>query len=411
MAGGSPSFFGVALGALTTLVILLFVAPFGTSPEERGFELDAGACVNVVAGSGDEAVLDLVDCDQAHDAQITGRVDHVDGDESYPGPGPSAAWFDEQCRQIDADYLGADVLDTTLGQGIIQPTEDEWNDGIRHAVCYLTTASPDLELIGSVKDEWQSFARGDDVPVNRLKTGDCFSPVESQQQALSLLSTDAVALTDCTDNFHGMFFGRGRLAFPFSEPLPDDTTLTEAATEACAEQFERFYGVDAQGSNYRFWRPSATAWAEGDRTVLCAVLSDEAIPGPYSPAFHPTLYELAPRTCFDLGPEQTVDSLRIDDRVRPVDCALPHQGQKIGSGQLSVKAEAYPGTRLTQNRARAACERSFNQLVGIERAQSRFGGFPYWYPDGDAWSSGDRRYSCAVLDDEQLVGSLEGIQE
>lgn len=412
MPAGSPWLYGVALGALTTLAILVLLDPFGrASAEERGFDLSTGDCVDVVAGTGDEAIFESVDCNQAHDAQVTGRVDHVDAGGAYPGAGPVAAWFDEQCRLIDADYLGADVLDTTLGRGVIEPTEGDWNAGIHHGVCYLTTASPDLELTGSVEGEWQAYARGDEVPVNRLKPGDCFDPVEDRQGALSLLSTDMVALVDCDGSFHGMFFGRGRLAFAVSEPLPVQTTMTEASTEACAEQFEQFYNVAAAGSNYRFWRPSASAWTNGDRTVLCAVLSDEPIPGPYSPASYPTLFELPSRTCFDFGPEQSEKSLGIDDRVRPVDCATPHRGQKLGSGQLTTSDdEPYPGTRMTQTRTRAQCERWFGELVGIERSRSRFGNFPYWYPDAEAWADGDRRYSCAVLSD-QLVGSLEGVQE
>ncbi len=404
------SILGGIFGGLTTLLLLVFANPFGgVSPEERGFDLAAGDCVDVIAGTGDEAVLELVDCDQAHDAQITGRVDHLDGDEPYPGAGPAAAWFDEQCRRVDSDYLGADVLDTTLGRGVIKPTEDEWKDGIDHAVCYLTTSSPDLELVGSIDNDWESYARGDNIPVSRLKPGDCFSPAESGQQALTLLSTDMVTLIDCGRSFYGMFFGRGRLAFPLSDPLPDESTLAAASTEACGEQFKQFYEVDATGSNYRFWRPSATAWADGDRTVLCAVLSDEEIPGPYSPASYPSLFELAALTCFDLGPEHTDESLGLDDRVRPVECSIPHRGQKLASGQLSLSADIpYPGARVTQTRTRDTCERRFKEVVGIERTRSRFGNFPYWYPDADAWADGDRRYSCAVLD-EELVGSLEGI--
>lgn len=408
----NPAALGGVLGAVTTLVMLALVNPFGsTGPEQRGFGLRSGDCFEVRSGSGDEAEVEAVDCAQPHDAQVTGRVEHVDGDQEYPGQAATGIWFEEGCGSANADYLQADVLDTTLGWGRIEPTAQEWEDGTTHAVCYLTTSSSDTELTGSLDGGWDRYARDERVAVNRLKPGDCFTP-PAGRSALGLTGNDLVTLVGCETSFNGVFFGRTRLHHPLREQFPPLSELTDASTEACSQQFERFYGVEAFGSNFRFWRPSPTAWAAGDRQVLCAVLSDQDIVGPYSPADQQTLFELSAATCFDLGPEQTADSLAIDDRVNLVECATVHDGQKLGGGRLSLDSgEPYPGADEVKQRAAGACEKLFNEFVGVERRKSRYGNFPYWYPDEEAWNQDDRRFSCAVVGTEELVGSLENRTE
>ena len=289
---------------------------------------------------------------------------------------------------------------------LVVPSENEWNDGIHHATCYVTIADGSDALTGSVKGRADDFARGDIVAIDRLMPGDCFDPAGSTDP-FSLRSSDMVRLADCSGTFFGVFFGRGNFPYPDDMPIPSDDDLTDSSTTACSTDFESFFDVEsAVGYTFRFWRPSQSRWDGGDREVLCAVLSDEPIDGPYLPVGYPQLHKLGTGQCFRLLPEQTDDSLSLDDHVRPVRCSELHSGQMIGGGLFDVDL-AFPATpRRGRSRSRNAgvcSRRSWASTPPIRNSES----FPTRYPNEEAWTAGDTRYACAILE-SGLTESLQG---
>ncbi len=398
---------GVVAGLLTLTVGWLMVAQLGridVVDARSGFDLEAGDCLE--STENEPSVLQVVDCSLAHDGEVVGIATHRNSGRTFPGEDVTSVWFEEGCRSVTTDYLGAGHLTTTLNAGIMLPSERQWNDGVHHAVCYVTIGDGDDPLTESVKGRAIDFARGEIVRIDRLMAGDCFNPAGAIDP-FGLRSSDLVELTDCSGSFSGLFFGRGDLPYGDGVPIPSAGDLTDSSTTACSAEFESFFGVEsAVGYTFRFWRPSKSKWDDGYRAVLCAVLSDEPIDGPYVPADYPELHKLGTGQCFQFLPEQTARSLTLDDHVRPVRCSQPHVGQMIGSGQFDADRR-FPGNELARAMAERECGSLFEAFVGIDPAGSRFGRFPFWYPNEEAWAMGDTRYACAVLA-EELTESLQG---
>ncbi len=400
-------------GFVCALITLLIVANavLGNSAAEAdvvgGLTLSAGDCADAVVSSDDTQAYRVTDCAEPHDIQVTGQVEHPDAGKGFPGERVMAVWFDTECDETNAGFLGSDVLDTTLTGDFMVPTEEEWEAGNYSASCFVTTSSAEVELEQSVEAAWQDFAREEEVVISRLKDGDCF--VGDIPNALDLRSNDVVQLVDCSDSFNGVFFGRGRLPFPAGASIPAEEELTNASTSACAAEFEGHFGEVATGFSYRFWRPSDAAWDRGDRQVLCAVLDDDLIDGPYVPTDYPSFFSLDPRECFNLTPELTAEDLSLDGRVRPVDCTEPHVGQKIDIGTL-LGGQAFPGETEVKRLAQEPCEDFFTDFIGIPPQESEYKSFPVWFPNALSWEAGDRRYGCAILGDDVLTSSLEGVR-
>ncbi len=397
--------------ALITLLVLanaiLGASADGQTEAVSGLALSTGDCADVAVGSDDSRVYRVSECTDPHDVQITGNVEHPDAGKGFPGERVMAVWFGSECDTVSAEFLGSDVLDTTLTGDFIMPTTEEWDDGGYSAACFVTTSSAEIELQQSVEDSWQDFARSEEVVISRLKAGDCF--VSDLPDPRDLRSNDVVNLVECTDSFHGVFFGRGRLPFPAGSAIPVESELTDASTAACANEFEGHFGEVSTGFSYRFWRPSDAAWERGERGVLCAVLDNELIEGPYLPTNYPSFFNLDAMQCFNLTPELAADELSLDGRIRPVECTEPHVGQKIDIGTL-LGGQEFPGITQVERDAQEACAIKFTQFIGIPPQDSEYNGFPFWHPDAETWEAGDRRYGCAILGDEILTDSLEGVR-
>ncbi len=395
--------------ALITLLVLANIIlgsrDAGQTQVVSGLALSVGDCADVAVGPEDTQMYRQAECTAAHDVQITGQVEHPDAGKGFPGERVMAVWFDTECDEASADFLGSDVLDTTLTGDFVMPAEEEWESGDYSASCFVTTSSAEVELGQSVEGSWQDFARDEQVVISRLKEGDCF--VSDLADPRVLRSNDLVDLADCNEEFNGIFFGRGRLPFPAGASLPNEADLTDASISACAAEFEGHFGEVATGFSYRFWRPSDVAWERGDRGVLCAVLDDEPIEGPYVPTDYPSFFNLEPERCFNLTPELTSKDLLLDGRIRPVECSEPHVGQKLDLGTL-LGGQSYPGEAEVKRLAQERCETRFINFIGIPPRDSEFQRFPIWYPNATSWDTGDRRYGCAILGDEVRVGSLEG---
>lgn len=399
--------FGVVAGILTLVVgwlALTQLGLIGAADAAPILTLEAGDCLEMT--DGDPTVLRPTDCSTPHDGEIAGLASHPDSGRPFPGEDVTRVWFEQACSTVTTDYLGANHLTTTLNAQIVVPTQSEWDDGIDHAVCYITVPDDAEPLTESVKGRAADFARGDVVPIDRLVPGDCFNPTGSTDP-FSLRSSDMVELVDCSTSFSGLFFGRGNLPFPDDVAIPSDDELTDASTTACSAEFESFFTVDsAVGYTFRFWRPSQSNWNDGDREVLCAVLSDDPIDGPFVPIDYPELHKLGTGQCFQLLPEQTAESLSLDDHVRTRRCSEPHGGQMIGSGRFDAEP-AFPGEEQSKAMTEQQCRNLFETFIGIGPTDSEFGRFPYWYPDEEAWAVDDTRYACAILAD----GLSESLQD
>ena len=221
---------GVIAGVLTLAVGWIVLAQLGwtgIAGAATGAALEAGDCLEL---SGDEPVVPReIDCSEPHDGEVAGIATHPDSGRPFPGEAVTAVWFEQGCRSVTTDYLGADHLTTTLDARVLMPTESDWNDGVHHAACYVTIGDGAQPLTDSVQGRAEDFSRGDVVPISRLLPGDCFDPAGSVDP-FGLRSSDMVELTDCEGSFSGLFFGRADLPFPDEAPIPSDRELSDSST-------------------------------------------------------------------------------------------------------------------------------------------------------------------------------------
>ncbi|MEM7322595.1 MAG: septum formation family protein [Actinomycetota bacterium] len=413
---------GILAGMLTVAVISAIFLVGGDSGASAGqdtggsrqpgaivtaSDLAIGDCVNPRTGSS-ASQWQLADCTTPHQAQVSEILAFSDGDGAFPGEAALIDWLGDRCTAAGEAYLDSPVLDTTLAARSSTPGAAAWAAGSTETVCSVQQldASP---LDRSVEGAGSDFPRPDAVPVSRLKVGDCFVP-DDGVNAYDLNSNSLALLVPCDGEHNGVFFGRANLDFAADDPFPGQDQVGTATSDLCASLFQEAYDVEAEGFNYRYWRPNETSWDRGDRGVLCAVLDAVPLTSEFDPSQHARFFDLATGECFNLGPEETSESLRLDDQVRVTQCPEAHLGQMIGSGNLDVGAgESFQGEEAVLELAAAECEALFTDFVGISPFESEFRlSSPIWYPNEQGWNDGDRRFACAYLASEPRTDSLEG---
>ena len=348
---------------------------------------------------------ELQDCNGPHQAQITTVIDHPDADGAFPGATELNSWVEGRCSDAADDYLTVTLLETTLASRTGLPNNAAWADGDTAAVCSVEQLDGS-SLVQSLDGQDVDVARGSIVTVARLLPGDCFVPA-ADAVAADLTSNSDVDLVSCDTPHNGVFFGRDRLAFAADEGFPGSDEVAALTSDRCAELFEDHFDADADGFRYRFWRPNQSSWDAGDRSILCSILTPEPLQEQFDPSAHQRFFDLAVGTCFNLGPEETTASLRLDDQVLVVTCEEPHRGQMIGSGELIADPEdPEPDDDGILSLAGDQCEQRFIDFVGISPFESDLGTFPFWFPNEPGWADGDRRYACAFLEETPLIGSL-----
>jgi hypothetical protein len=307
---------------------------------------------------------------------------------------------------LTAEFIDAPLLETTLDAGVLLPDVNDWAAGDSSATCYVTRLAS-TAFTSSAEQAGENFPRGDEVVVSRLIPGDCFLPM-SGTEADDLTSNSTVRLVSCDDRHNGVFFGRGVLDSPPGTLFPGEDGVGETTSSQCSALFNQHFGKPSDGFNYRYWRPNRQSWDLGDRQILCAILDTNPLDERFDPLRFDRFFDLATGECFNLGPEEDDDSLRLDDQVRTVDCDQLHIGQMIGSGELELDlAEPFPEDNRVLELAGGECERLFTEFVGTSPYESELGNFPFWYPNEPGWADGDRRYACAFLEEEPLAESFQ----
>lgn len=366
-----------------------------------GIDLLAGDCIDFDIRVGNISSFDVVGCEEPHLAEISSQIEHPDAGQDYPGLDALNTWAADRCTLFSAEYINAELLDTSLAETPLLPDFADWSDGLYRVSC-LITLDDESDLVQSVQGRGANYPRGDEIVVDRLKLGDCFNPVLTDS-AFDLATLDPVQLVDCASNHQGLFFGRGELSYGGAEEYPGVDTVDNGAIALCDSSFIRFFGVDADGLNYRYWSPDTAGWRVGDRGVSCALIDDQGLPEEFDFATHQPLVSLPTGSCFVFAPEQNVESLGIDEQVKPVECSSPYNGQLFAYGELPDTGD-FPGDDAVDTQVLEICIAEFTSFVGISPTASAAGDFTYWFPTEGGWNETDRRWLCAILADEPFVG-------
>lgn len=371
-----------------------------------GIDLLAGDCINFEAVESSVTTFDIVGCATPHIAEITSQAEHPDAGAGFPGVDELHLWGGDRCRQATSDFLGTAVLETTLESSTVVPGFADWSAGLYRVSC-LVSAADGARLIESVEGRGASYPRSTEVAVNRLRAGDCFVP-SGGLTAFELGSNDITMLTPCAGPHDGLFFGRAVLDFGTGVAFPGQEAVDADALELCDTEFTRYFGVTHEGFNYRFWTPDQALWDVDDRNVYCAVIDENGLSPTLDFASFRPMYLLPIGQCFVFGPEETTDTLGLDDQVEPVDCDQQHHGELFGYDELEPTGEVFPGTDVLDEQIAQDCIELFTGYVGVSPFDSEMGDFIYWYPNESGWENQDLRWACALLTDDLQVGTIEG---
>jgi hypothetical protein len=124
-------------------------------------------------------------------------------------------------------------------------------------------AAGPVVLVGLGVSAAMMAAAPDGSLVSDLRVGQCYQqPKDEQFPWVELLS--------CPQPHDAEVFAIVPLG---GQVLPAETALEQLADNACAAQFRSYVGVAPEASRLDFdwWAPTKTSWADGDRTVVCAL--------------------------------------------------------------------------------------------------------------------------------------------
>ncbi|WP_157237130.1 septum formation family protein [Promicromonospora sukumoe] len=83
--------------------------------------------------------VDVIPCSRLHDAQVIAVTDLGDGE--FPGTSEVSDWAWYDCAPRYEEYSGAS-LSADSPVWTIEPTWDDWGDGLRRAVCFVQVDTP-----------------------------------------------------------------------------------------------------------------------------------------------------------------------------------------------------------------------------------------------------------------------------
>jgi Septum formation len=120
-------------------------------------ELGEGDCLTPV---GEDLLVEnvaVIDCDQAHEAEVYAQFPVADGElpdaagtPGYPG-GSELTWFaQDACQERFDDYVGESYWDSRYDLKVITPSFSTWDAGDRKVTCLLVDGDGDV-LTGSGK--------------------------------------------------------------------------------------------------------------------------------------------------------------------------------------------------------------------------------------------------------------------
>jgi hypothetical protein len=129
---------------LLGLLIWLLVSLFGGADDEARVDpssLAAGECLADFAGITEDAVL--VDCTEAHNAQLVASEDYPD-DAQFPGREQLGIRAETACAAASAD-INPDVVTEDLQVTLLRatPTAETWADGDRRVDCFAVVENGD----------------------------------------------------------------------------------------------------------------------------------------------------------------------------------------------------------------------------------------------------------------------------
>ena len=112
-----------------------------------------------------------------------------------------------------------------------------------------------------------------DTSVNKLKPGDCLKEFYTTEKEDADGEEIKIELVECTEAHAQEVYSVFVDAFVESTNAPDDAIIETTVTDLCLPDFEKKFDTeyDASSLSITSLYPSAQAWGEGDRRLVCLI--------------------------------------------------------------------------------------------------------------------------------------------
>jgi hypothetical protein len=138
-----------ALAAL--LAVLLAACGGGDGGTDTSvFRIRPGDCFNDPEPGRQLDQVDVTPCDQPHDNEVFGVVEHPAADIPFPGHDAIVAHAEQACPAPFADYVGMAYDQSRFSLFPIVPSAETWTQGDRQIICALYDNEAG-KLTGSVR--------------------------------------------------------------------------------------------------------------------------------------------------------------------------------------------------------------------------------------------------------------------
>ncbi|GEM_PF-7097665 len=230
------------------------------------WELDVGDCWNADLGSEEVTeilAVEVVPCSEPHSAQTFATVEpFAQAAREFPGDDELTAEGMVACGAQLEGFVGVPLLESGYTITISWPTEDGWSQGRRRIECVLERgdAGP---MASTARGSGSVLPAGHRYPT-ALAVGTCVNDTGW------LIYVEVVS---CDRMHDAQLFHIGTLTAGPAAPVPGSDVLLAQATSLCDAHLDSSVR-DPRGLE---WGPIAlplhAAWAEGDRSVACALWS------------------------------------------------------------------------------------------------------------------------------------------
>jgi hypothetical protein len=133
----------------TCLLVAIVLATTALACQGNVFSLKQGECF-VGAATGNVSDVKIVDCTQAHDAEVYFVFPYPNAPSDFPGDDAVRTASETGCRPAFQDFVGLDFDSSSYGISFLRPTSDSWGTGDRTIDC-LITSGDGSQLTGSAK--------------------------------------------------------------------------------------------------------------------------------------------------------------------------------------------------------------------------------------------------------------------
>jgi Septum formation len=138
------------MSRVTSLLAIIALAATALACQGNVFQLKLGDCFTG-GDSANVSNVNVVECTQAHDAEVYYIFNYPDAPSSYPGDDAVQTTAADGCKPAFSDFVGLAFDSSSYGLKYLRPTSDSWGQGDRTIDCLITSGDGTTQLTGSAK--------------------------------------------------------------------------------------------------------------------------------------------------------------------------------------------------------------------------------------------------------------------